>query len=135
MIALPCRHVIVDRSGYHGCALFDCGSLCQACNPNLEITTIKGITWPTELSFRGNPDVGNLEVRITDCESKVTSVERPAEMCDLDDQCPAGYTWKQVQAKSTALHSLCPNNMDEKDAQRINTMIHNIHKTNVKEIE
>jgi len=136
MITLPCRHIIIRPDRYDTCTLN--GSLCQACNPNLTDITIRGITRSTEVSLTGNPDKGNFEAKITDCESEVLNVERPEDSFDLDIQCPAGYTWEQVQTKWEAVNKLLPKYAlmtDNKDARRVNALIHDIHKTNIMETD
>ncbi len=116
-LTLPCKHMILYEDGFWtGCNLMpgeDDGrnevyyALCQALNPNLDTVTIKGVLTPTEISFTGNPDKGTGGYKITDYKSEVLSVERPEDYIDLDTQCPAGYDWKTVNLKFSALTKLC----------------------------
>ena len=85
---------------------------------------MKGVIRPSEVRFTGNPDEGTFESTVTAHETEILSVEHPEDSFDLDAQCPAGYTWEQVQAKFDAVQKLCPEDMTEKEAKRINALIH-----------
>lgn len=128
LIALPCRYVIVCSSMYHTCELTD-GCVCAYCNPYLTDISFT-VKLPTLIDFKNG---GIKRVVDPDGIPEITDYHDPKNELDLDAQCPAGYTWEQIQAKGKALDNLCPKHaqdMNEADAHRINTLIRNIHKTN-----
>ena len=129
MITLPCRYIIVCPSMYHTCALLD-GCVCQFLNFNLTDITFT-LKLPTLVDFKNG---GIKRVVDPDGISEITEYHDPQNELDLDAQCPAGYTWEQVEAKFEAAHKLFKEHGAE-NAQRTNTMIRNIHKTNIMEAE
>ncbi len=134
VIAIPCRYILVHPDKYHNCSLLG-GAVCQALNYNLTDITVKMVRKPSARRFNGNPDEGTFEATVTDYEMEVLSVECPEDEFDLDAQCPAGFTWDQIEAKIAALDELTPERMNDMDADRISALIRKMHETNIMEAE
>jgi hypothetical protein len=76
------------------------GSVCQALNYNLTDTTIKGVI-PILWDLRGQ----TATPRLDPAHAEITERIDPEAEFNLDEQCPAGYSWEEVNARFEALEA------------------------------
>jgi hypothetical protein len=114
-LAVPCKLMIYDSDGYHGCSIFTIQLFCKHPEMRKEYFNPVLCAWFYDIS---NPGF-TIEVSIKPKTHKISSIstfdfpdsteykemiERTMTEADVPKLCPLGYTFKQINAKIQPLH-------------------------------